>query len=275
MSHLTAITSHHRACTKRIVSVFRHLNLSRRFLIIIVVFALVAVCGTMAVTVKSPIRAALDRNFSFLQSAKPDKQYHHDSLNKASTIAQKPASVAPPPAPDQTTTSDHSSDYIVVSGVKWSPDPASQYFSTTPPPPPPTDINITITQPNQVPAGTIIVRNTIKEDTVYYGGDLVFSVPEIVFHRTVASVSDWLTVSTPDGGTMMPPSLPWYVTSPSAYVSFDGPSGAYQSSWQIQFSLNPSMADGTYQAHIFAYKSGGTGTTETEYDGFITIEILE
>ena len=210
-----------------------------------------------------------DHNFAIITLQKAGLVQAEDTKQRVTTTnleKQAPASTATTPAASATNTTDTTPRYAT------SPDPRSTSYSATPPQPAPSDINITITHPHQVSAGTKIVSNALKEYTVYYGGDIVFSTPTVVFHKSISSFSPTLTAGTPDGLPMVDPFNPWYDTNPNAWVSNAGSPGATMSSWPITLQLNSNLPVGTYQAHVMAWRAGGTGTLEWEYDGFITLD---
>lgn len=237
------------------------------------IFIVIGTASTLAFN--APLRNKIFTAIPFLQTSKQPTTSTEVKLTKSTqnhgtpqTHTTTPVAPTTPNAPNT-----QPSTQAPIIKYKTSPDPMSDAWSSTPPGPSPTDINITITSPNQVPAGTKIISNAVKEYTVYYGGDLVFSTPTVVVHKSQSLNSAWLTVTTPDGDAMTAPADPWYITNPNSTVSFNGDPEATMVSWPIQFNVMGNLSVGTYQAHIFAWRSGGTGTLEWEYDGFETIDV--
>ncbi|HEU4966166.1 MAG TPA: hypothetical protein VFT53_01630 [Candidatus Saccharimonadales bacterium] len=218
----------------------------------------------------TPFRTALLQRLGIEEPSKPAVEIQTQMAPKA-VPAQQAAVPAVTPAPVAASAPAPAVSKPVVK-YKTSPDPRSDAWSSTPPVPAAQDVNITIDSPGQVPPGTKIVYSAEKEYTVYYGGDLVFNTPTIVFHKSQSLFSDWLTVSSPDGYAITTPTNPWYDTNPSAWVSYTGNPGV-ATSWSIRFNISSALTLGTHQAHITVWRTGGTGTFEWEYDGFITLDV--
>lgn len=254
-----------------LLSHIRRIHSLRWFIATGGVVAVMAIGSATTLAFNAPLRTVVFQKLAILPPNKPIVQSRTQAQRPQLTPTTPPAPAPTPATPPATP---------VVSGsqstgirYKTSPDPKSDAWSSTPPGPTPGDINISVTGPGQVQPGTKIVYSAVKEDTIYYGGDMVFSTSTVVFHKGQSLFSAPLTVSTPDGDAMTAPHDPWYDTSPNYWVSFDGDPGATMASWPITFEISNTLPAGTYQAHITAWRSGGTGTLEWEYDGFVTLEV--
>lgn len=236
-----------------------------------IVTGAVVVSGTATLAMNSQLRTDFFQTISLQQPVKKSSSQAQTKSTITATANKPTKTSSPNPAPAALPTTQSNQPTRIK--YKTSPDPFSDAWSYTPPGPTPGDINIAVSAPGQVKPGTKIVYSAVKEDTVYYGGDMVFSNPTVVIHKSQSTTSSWLTVTTPDGAAMIAPHEPWYDTNPSAYVNFNGDPNGTAVSWQIEFMVNSNLPNGTYQAHITAWRSGGTGTLEWEYDGFATIDV--
>lgn len=169
----------------------------------------------------------------------------------------------------QTTTQ---SSAQTVTRYAISPDPRSTAYSTTPPPPNPASFTTTITSNGQVAPGKLIDYNATKNARTYYGGDYVISTPTITMRRSEALVSPTFTISTPDGQVAEQPALPWYDTDTQYWVGTN--SGGEASSWSMSISIASDIPLGTYQVHITSFRANVNGNDAWEYDGFITLNIV-
>jgi hypothetical protein len=180
------------------------------------------------------------------------------------------ATVQSTPSTNNSTTTSPTTTTPVVK-YKTSPDPLSDAYSTTPPNPGPTDIDIPITENNQVPVGTVINYSSVKDETVYYGGDLVLDSPSISVHLLTSQWSTPFIISTPDGSMAGVPVEPWNDQSNAACVGSQIGSNP-GSNWTIAFLFYTDVAPGTYTIHLQSIRDV-SGTVSYEYDLFVTVNV--
>jgi hypothetical protein len=154
-------------------------------------------------------------------------------------------------------------------------DPRSTDYSLTPPTPPAGDFSIAITHAGQVAAGTQIGLNSIKHLSAYYGGDLLLSPGTLTISKSSGVLSANTTVSIPDGVTSNFPAQAWNDPNHSILFVSTNSSPTAGTSWAIHVNtIGSSMASGTYTVHLTAFRTGSSDTS-WQYDGFITVNIVD
>jgi|GEM_PF-1440360 len=191
---------------------------------------------------------------------------------KEQAAPQSTKTDTPPSTPSATATAKNSP-------VKYSTssDPRSTSYSLTPVVNPAT-YKTQITHMGQVAAGTQIAYNASKGDKQFYGGDLNINPSTLTISRS-GSHEATVTISAPDGRVIGMAGSPWDDTSPYMGAGMD--LAAYQStggkgvSLPILINMFVVPANGTYTLHISTGPINPPTSDGWQYDGFITVTVVD
>jgi hypothetical protein len=265
---------------RKIMSLFANRKHSVRTITIISGVAAIAVFASgslltnhvatqQSITRQKQSQAAADKvlrqaDISNAQTQKKDK-----AVAAAAKSDTKPADT-----PKKTATATNSS------AVKYSTssDPRSTAYSLTPPPANPASFNYKVTHAGQFAAGSPIYYNATKGEKGFYGGDLVLSPGSVTISRSGAHQAN-VTTSAPDGRVIAMATSPWDDHSPYMTISMDtdlyNGTGGEGTSLQMFVHMFSVPANGTYTLHITTGPVNAPTTDGWQYDGFITVHVVD
>lgn len=132
-----------------------------------------------------------------------------------------------------------------------------------------------ITKNSQYSAATVIAYDAIKDERIFYGGDLVFGSSSISISKSNPTVAHPLTVTTADGVTIAVPTEPVDDNLPNVAIGLDTTqSNDSSTSYNMAVETSDQLEVGTYQMHIIAGRTGQASGV-WQYHGFITITVTD
>ena len=134
---------------------------------------------------------------------------------------------------------------------------------------------LSVKQDSKYPVGTLIVFDAIKNDKIYYAGDLQFSTDSLTISKSAVTAANTVRISSPDGASIGVPAEPNDDKMANMSISLDAsqpndPGSGYNMIVEASSQLEP----GTYVLHVAAAKTNPTSDSWW-YHGFLTVNVTE